>query len=70
MIGKNGEALSAPATPMNGNEAVEEAEEEEEMGRPSRRLRLLKRQHGDGRSNRRGCDGQNFVEKSLHCAIQ
>ena len=29
-MGKNGEGLSAPATPTKGNEAVEEEEEEEE----------------------------------------
>ena len=29
MIGKNGEGLSAPATPTNGNEVVEEEEEED-----------------------------------------
>ena len=32
MIGENGEGLSAPATPTNGNEAVEDKEEEEEEG--------------------------------------
>ena len=31
MVGKNGEGLSAPATPTNGNEAVEKEEEEEEL---------------------------------------
>ena len=30
MIGKNGEGLSAPATPTNGNEALEEEEDVEE----------------------------------------
>ena len=29
LIRKNGEGLSAPVTPKNGNEAVEEEEEEE-----------------------------------------